>query len=264
MATAEEFRTRLRASIESGATKEEKLRTLREYCRNIPGVWHYPDDREPCPYCKNGAMRNEHRPDYGIRGYLGTGPFAIVSEMPSGDVHFKSCQAKLYYQMLQKHGLQEAFLTDGFNSNRLENLEEQKALFQVQVEVVQPRAMLVMDSKSYPTRSGDWAGSGPLKDVAAHLKADGFELQVHPNYRPKEAPYRAMTVKCKLPKGSEFSFDVHTIYHYTNLTSKRFADDPVPKWEARLAAVISAIQLSPKVAELPADLEALPEDRRSN
>lgn len=31
-------------------TVEAKLRKLREYARNnIPGAWHYPDDRESCP-----------------------------------------------------------------------------------------------------------------------------------------------------------------------------------------------------------------------
>jgi hypothetical protein len=86
-----------------------------------------------------------HREDCGIRGYLGTGPVAIVSKIPSTDVHFKSNQAKRYYAMLRKHGLQNAFLADAFNSSRGANIEKQQAVFQIQIEIVEPKFMLVMD-----------------------------------------------------------------------------------------------------------------------
>ena len=225
---------------------------MREYCRkHIEGAWHYPDDREPCPYCGSTATRAQHRPDLGIRGYLGPGPVAIVSLWPSCDEHFKLDQAKNYYEILKKHGLENAFQADVLNAslekhNATMNFDEQKALFQVQLEVVQPRVMLVMDSHSYPRRSGrGWAGMGPLRDVARHLEGDGFELKVHPEYRPNRPPYLAMTVKCKPPEISEFAFDVYTIYHYTNLSSNRFAtsaEEPQAKWERRLSAVLSSIR----------------------
>src|SRR5690348_2508620 len=70
-----------RRLVVGSGTVEAKVRKLREYARaSIPGVWHYPDDREPCPECGKLGLQIRHLPQAGIRGYLGPGPFSIVSD----------------------------------------------------------------------------------------------------------------------------------------------------------------------------------------
>lgn len=67
-----------------------------------------------------------------------------MSDTPSGDVHFRSGQANLYYTKLNTNGLASAFQTDVFNTAKASrDCSEQQALFLVQIEVVQPKAMLV-------------------------------------------------------------------------------------------------------------------------
>jgi hypothetical protein len=194
--TVDDFRKRLTELIGGVPSKEDKLRALRGYARqnqNIPGAWHYPDDREPCPYCPQNTIR--HGPDLGVRGYIGTGPYALVSHVPSGDIHFNSYQAQTYRPILSKYGLSNAFQTDAYNSATWTNREEQQALFQIQIEVVEPSAMLVMDMHSYPRRRSDgWAGIGFLPTIERYLGSGPFSFQVQRQYRPQASIVPAGTV----------------------------------------------------------------------
>ena len=250
-ATADDFRKRLRELIADYPSKEEKLRKLRDYARkNVPGAWHYPDDREPCSYCPQTATG--HRPNLGIRGYVGTGPYALVSHVPSGDVHFKSDQAQTYWPLLGKFGLSNALQTDAFNSAKWMNREEQQALFQIQIEVVEPTTMFVMDMHSYPRRRSDgWAGIGFLPTIEDYLGSGPFSFEVQRQYRPQAPVMRAGTVNYLDPEAKSFSFGVFTIYHYTKLADDRFGrtkEERVAKWEERLLAVLAATGSPPVLA----------------
>jgi hypothetical protein len=248
-----------RRLVVGSGTAEARVRKLREYARAcIPGVWHYPDDREPCPACAKLGLQIRHLPLAGIRGYLGAGPFSIVSDTPSGDVHFRSGQANLYYPFIKKYELESAFQTDVFNTaNPNRDESEQQALFLVQLEIVQPKAMLVMDMSSRPRkRTEGWHYSGPLQTVQQHLQADGFAFEVNPGFN-----LRAATIRCEPPEGAEFSCDVFRVYHYTKLTDYRWSSNPAADWEKQFSSAMVAARLAVKVAELKAELEKLSEDR---
>ena len=185
MSSIPERRARLRDLVSGCTSPEAKLRLLRDCGRRIGGSWHYPDDCEPCWHCITvGTVQHHPRlPALGVRGYLGTGPFAIVSDKPSGDVHFQSKQAGPYYSMLKKYGLERAFLADVLNTSDAEcDRGEQKALFLTQVEIVRPQVMLVMDMCSRrKKRSDEWRyPKSPLPILQQHLDADGFSLEVGP------------------------------------------------------------------------------------
>lgn len=174
---------------------------------------------------------------------MGTGPYAVVSHIPSGDIHFISGQAQTYWRLLTKHGLSNAFQADAFNTQAWGNRDEQKALFQVQIEVVEPTAMLVMDMHSYPRRRGQgWAGIGFLPVIEDYLSDGPFAFEVHREYRPRGPVAAAGTVEYR-DDGKHFTFPVFTIYHYTKLADDRFAgtkQERVAKWEQRLSAVLAA------------------------
>jgi hypothetical protein len=233
-------------------TTDEKLSGLRDYARDrIPGVWHYPDDREFCPECQKAALEVHHLPQAGIRGYLGTGPFAIVSDKPSGDVHFQRGQAALYYSKLKTHGLENAFQTDVFNTANVgRDNDEQQALFLIQIEIVRPTAVLIMDMASRPRKRREgWHYSGPLQTMQQHFRADGFSFVVDPDFE-----LRAATVMCEPPGGKRFSFEVYRIYHYTKLTDCRHTENPVSDWEGHFARAIEVAQLTARMAELKSKL----------
>lgn len=223
--------------LENCGTTEETLSKLREYARDrIAGVWHYPDDREPCPYCgtSSGLQVVRHRPPYGVRGYLGTGPVTIVSDTPSGDVHFKSDQAKLYYANLKAHGLDNAFLTDLFNTRSVRDDDMQQALFLIQIEIVRPVAMLVMV---------------PPERLQPHLRADGFDFELE-----KTDP-RVGRVVCGSGMGPEFSFDVYRISHYTILRRDRTG------WEKKFRETLSSI---PELKRAPLKADSFVEPREGS
>ncbi len=218
MNRTEEFVERFRDMVENCGTAEGRLRKLREYARDrIAEVWHYPDDTEPCPYCEaSSGIRDCNRPACGVRGYLGTGPLAIVSDTPSRDIHFKSDQAKLYYANLKAHGLETAFLTDLFNTCSVRDDDIQRALFLVQIEIVRPVTMLIMVS---------------AERLQEHLRLGvlNFELE-------KSEP-RVGRVMCGSSSsiGPEFSFDVYRTWHYTMSRRNRTG------WEKKFQETLSSI-----------------------
>ncbi|HXM43575.1 MAG TPA: hypothetical protein VN924_20225 [Bryobacteraceae bacterium] len=170
-----------------------------------------------------------------------------MSDTPSGDVHFEKRQAQLYYSKLKAHGLESAHLVDVFNTaSNTRNADEQKALFLVQIELVKPKAMLVMDMASRPRkRITGWHYSGPLQVLERHFQADGFTFAVDPDFHPKAA-----TVTCEPQNGTVFSFDVYTIYHYTKLTEHRGSRTWESDWEKRFTDVLSDGSPRLTVAEL--------------
>lgn len=244
------FADSLRDLIKDCGTTEDGLRKLREYERHIQGVWHYPDDLDPCHDCMKSGLTKHRLPQVG-RGYVGTGPFTIVSDTPSGDVHFEKRQAKLYYSKLKAHGLESAHLMDVFNTaSSTRDSDEQKALFLVQIELVKPKAMLVMDMASRPRkRSTGWHYCGPLQTVQMYFQTEGFTFAIDPDFH-----LRAATVTCGAQKGAGFSFDVYTIYHYTKLTEHRGSRTWESDWEKRFTDVLSMASLRLKAAEPKAEL----------
>jgi len=71
MDQTEDLMSHFRELAAECTTAEAKLRELRDYARNnIPGVWHCPDDQEPCHECSRFGNSVKHCPTLGIRGYL--------------------------------------------------------------------------------------------------------------------------------------------------------------------------------------------------
>jgi hypothetical protein len=151
--------------------------------------------------------------------------------------------------------LGSAFQTDVFNTARdTRDPDEQKALFLAQIEIVRPKAMLVMDMSSRPRkRGGGWHYNGPIQPLEKHLQADGFSLVVAPDF-----DLRAATATCEPPAGTRFSFEVYRIYHYVKLTDSRLDANPEAAWENRFNAALKMAQLTMKIAELEAALQKSP------
>jgi len=121
------------------------------------------------------------------------------------------------------HGLENAFQTDVYNTANLNRDEdEQQALFLVQLEIVRPKTMLVMV---------------PLEKLQHHFQADGFDFEFE-HFEPNVG-----RVKCKPPAGSEFSFFVFRIWHYTML---RYGERKQAEWVRSLEIALSTARLSPE------------------
>src|SRR5215471_10163614 len=106
------------------------LRTLWETsCKTLPYAWRYPEK-------------------WGVKGFMGVSPVAIVSCEPSTDWDFTSVQAKNFYEFLVKHHQENAHLMDFHFVNMDHHLiggdSESHArvcrdIFQRQIDIVQPR-----------------------------------------------------------------------------------------------------------------------------
>jgi hypothetical protein len=125
------------------------------------------------------------------------------------------------------------------------------ALFLTQIEVVKPTAVLVMDMTSRPRkRSNGWLGIGPTQNLQQYFDADGFSFEID-----RDFGMRAATVRCELPGGPGFSFDVYRIFHCVKLTDYRGEADPETKWEERFARITEVARLTLELAALKAKLE---------
>lgn len=159
--------------------------------------------------------------------------------------------------MLKKYGLEGAFQIDVFNtSDGACDRDEQKALFLTQLEVVRPKAMLIMDmSSSRKKRSDGWHyPEQPLPVLLWRLDADGFSVKLGPGSFDRHSLAAAAKVQCDPLGAPEFSFNVYRIFHYVKLADHRWADDPEAKWEERFARITKIARLEREVADLRASL----------
>jgi hypothetical protein len=158
-----------------------------------------------------------------VAGYLGTGPIAIISFQPSGDVQFESPQARSFYTRLKENDLADAHIMDVLSSELGVDPHKEKQFFLEQLGVVDPAALLVMGNKRR-----NW--SQPMPWVERYLE------------------------------GQPFRCTIHSIYHYTKL-APRWGASWAARWDNRLREVLKQVDLESKIAELKTYLEKLPVDR---
>ena len=127
-------------------TDEEKRQALEDLweqrCKAVPCAWRYPEK-------------------WGVKGYMGVSSTVIVSAEPSTDTVFTSPQAKEYYHLLAKHRQENAHLMDVYFVNMEHHMiggdsqthaQACKAVFQRQIDIIEPTLAVVMDRSSNPNR----------------------------------------------------------------------------------------------------------------
>jgi hypothetical protein len=142
--------------------KKPKLGIIWRYCeRRIPGVWKF--------HCKRA-----------VSGYWGTGPIMVVGIEPSDAIAFEGWPARTFYDLLVKHGLANAHLTDARMTSKPLSEESHRCVFLAQIEVLQPKAVLVMDMTGYRYRRKQWPGA--WLDVQRYLAGLNYNFAVEPIY----------------------------------------------------------------------------------
>jgi hypothetical protein len=153
--------------------KKPKLGVIWRYCdgcsprvnirckKRIPGVWKFHDKR-------------------GVRGYWGTGPIMVVGAEPSDAVEFEGWPAQTFYDLLVKHGLANVHLTDARMTNKPLSKRRHRYVFLAQIEVLQPKAVLVMDMTGYRKRRSKRPGA--WLDVQQYLAGLNYNFAVEPIY----------------------------------------------------------------------------------
>lgn len=122
-------------------SRKGDLGIIWRYCeRKIPGAWKF-------------------HSKWGVAGYWGTGPIAIVGDEPSDARAFDGWMAQEFYRAIRAAGLANAHLMDARMTQGAISNRRHRCVFLAQLEVLQPQALLVMDvSGSKKPRSwGAWA-----------------------------------------------------------------------------------------------------------
>lgn len=186
-----------------------------------------------------GAFRYPKK--LGVNGFEGDGSVTIISFDPSGDYDLTSPQSRQFYELLVKHGQQNAHLMDTYLVPFLEIGDREqtaKEVFLEQLAAAQPDAILVMDMTSWWRPETLESGFKGGNSFAWHK----FVQWVPPRYPAASAALNRWRSADLVIQDQDrgCAIPCYRIYHYSHM---RRGADKVKIWEDRFTSVLAGLGL---------------------